>query len=59
MISHLFYADDALFVGEWSRSNLKNLARILKYFHVSSGLKVNFYKSKVFGIEASERETAN
>lgn len=26
LISHLFYADDALFVGEWSRYNLKNLA---------------------------------
>lgn len=28
-ISHLFYADDALFVGDWSCSNMKNLARIL------------------------------
>ncbi|KAL7593944.1 hypothetical protein Lser_V15G32699 [Lactuca serriola] len=41
LISHLFYADDALFVGEWSKSNLKNLARILKCFHVSSSLRVN------------------
>ena len=41
IISHLFYADDALFMGEWSKENLKNLARILRCFHISSGLKVN------------------
>ncbi|KAF5796291.1 putative RNA-directed DNA polymerase [Helianthus annuus] len=49
-ISHLLYADDALFVGEWSDENFHNLARMLRCFHLSSGLKVNFSKSKVFGI---------
>nr|KAJ0198887.1 hypothetical protein LSAT_V11C600329680 [Lactuca sativa] len=39
IISHLFYVDDALFVGEWTRPNLKNLARILKCFHILSGHK--------------------
>ena len=29
MISHLLYADDALFIGEWTQRNIKNLARIL------------------------------
>lgn len=43
-LSHLFYADDALFIGEWSRSNLKNLERILDCFHATFGLKFNFYK---------------
>lgn len=42
-ICHLFYADDALFVGEWSRENIRNLVRILRCFSVSSGLKVNFH----------------
>ncbi|XP_023768340.1 uncharacterized protein LOC111916920 [Lactuca sativa] len=55
-LSHLFYADDAMFVGEWTRGNLKNLARIIRCFHVSSGLKVNLSKSKVFGIGVSDRE---
>lgn len=59
MISHLFYADDALFIGEWSWSNLKNLTRILRCFHASLGLKVNFFKSKVFGIGATSAETSN
>nr|KAJ0197364.1 hypothetical protein LSAT_V11C700352090 [Lactuca sativa] len=55
-ISHLLYADDALFVGEWSDENIKNLARILRFFHVSSGLKVNFDKSKIFGIGVDRQE---
>ena len=46
-------------MGEWSRSNLKNLASILKCFNASPGLKVNFHKSKVFGIGTSIRETEN
>ena len=50
LISHLLYADDALFVGEWSKHSIKNLARILRCFHVASGLKVNFNKSKVLGV---------
>lgn len=33
-LSHMFYADDALFVGEWSKPNLKNLA--LAFFVVST-----------------------
>ncbi|KAF5821202.1 putative RNA-directed DNA polymerase [Helianthus annuus] len=49
-ISHLFYADDALFIGECSESNLRNLSRILRCFFVSSGLKVNFDKSKLYGV---------
>ncbi|KAI3497002.1 hypothetical protein L1887_39382 [Cichorium endivia] len=55
-ISHLLYADDAIFAGDWSRSNLKNLTRILKCFHMVSGLKVNFHKSKVFGVSLSNSE---
>lgn len=46
------------FMGEWSKSNIKNLARILRCFHISLGLKVNFSKSKVFGIGVSLEETS-
>nr|KAJ0194327.1 hypothetical protein LSAT_V11C800406660 [Lactuca sativa] len=59
ILSHLLYADDALFLGEWSRSNLKNLARILRCFHISSGLKVNYHKLKVFSIGVSASETVH
>ena len=29
MISHLFYADDAQFLGDWNKQNIKNLIRVL------------------------------
>ncbi|GKA96280.1 putative RNA-directed DNA polymerase, eukaryota, reverse transcriptase zinc-binding domain protein [Tanacetum coccineum] len=49
-ISHLQFADDALIIGEWSTFNVQNLSRILTCFHLASGLKVNFNKSKLFGL---------
>lgn len=55
-IPHLFYVDDITFVGDWTSSNFTNLARILRYFHASSGLIVNFHKSKVYGIGLSDNE---
>ena len=58
-ISHMFYADDAMFMGEWSKLNFNNLARILRCFHVVSGLRVNFHKSKVFGIGVSGTKIDN
>lgn len=56
LISHLLYADDVLFVGEWISSNFDNLARILSCFNVASRLKVNFNKSQVYDIGVSEGE---
>ncbi|GKD44083.1 putative RNA-directed DNA polymerase, eukaryota, reverse transcriptase zinc-binding domain protein [Tanacetum coccineum] len=44
------FFDDALFFGEWSRLNASNLIRILNCFEMSSGLKVNLDKSRIFGI---------
>ena len=55
-ISHLFYANDALFIGEWTTSNFANLVRILRCFHACSGLKVNFHKLQVVGIGVSTGE---
>nr|GEX91746.1 putative RNA-directed DNA polymerase, eukaryota, reverse transcriptase zinc-binding domain protein [Tanacetum cinerariifolium] len=55
-ISHLQFADDPLIVGHWSLSNAKNLSIILTCFHLASGLKVNFSKSKLFGIGVSSSE---
>ncbi|XP_023733860.1 uncharacterized mitochondrial protein AtMg01250-like [Lactuca sativa] len=46
-ISHLFYADDAIFVGEWSQSNIKNLARGIKMF--SGGVWVEGQLQQVYG----------
>nr|GEX76094.1 RNA-directed DNA polymerase, eukaryota [Tanacetum cinerariifolium] len=49
-LSHLFYADDAVFIGEWLDDKLDNLIRILNYFHLASGLKINVNKIQVLGV---------
>ena len=56
LISYIFYADDAIFVGEWDRLCIKNLSRIPNCFKVSSRLKVNFFKSHLFGVRVSKSE---
>ncbi|KAJ0752293.1 putative RNA-directed DNA polymerase [Helianthus annuus] len=50
IISHLFYADDAIILGEWSEDSILNVVRILRIFHVCSGLKINLDKSNIFGM---------
>ncbi|GKC51585.1 RNA-directed DNA polymerase, eukaryota [Tanacetum coccineum] len=52
-ISHLFYADDAVFVGQWSEHNLSTLTHVLKCFYLASGLKINMSKSKIMGIHVN------
>ena len=48
--SHFMFADDVIVLGKWTSLNAVNLNQILKCFNVASGLKVNFSKSKVFGL---------
>ncbi|GJX75160.1 putative RNA-directed DNA polymerase, partial [Tanacetum coccineum] len=55
-ISHLQFADDAIIMGDWSQINVKNLSRILTCFHLASGLKINFNKSKLFGIGVTDNK---
>ncbi|GJX01267.1 RNA-directed DNA polymerase, eukaryota [Tanacetum coccineum] len=49
-LSHLFYADDVIFVGKWELSNLSTIVNVLRWFHLASGLKINHLKSKLMGI---------
>jgi hypothetical protein len=49
-ISHLQYADDTLCIGEASMENLWTLKAILRGFELTSGLKVNFGKSCLIGV---------
>ncbi|GJW36548.1 RNA-directed DNA polymerase, eukaryota [Tanacetum coccineum] len=53
MISHLFYADDAVFIGEWSEKNVENIMHILHCFSLVSGLKINLQKSHLLGVGIS------
>ncbi|KAF5784203.1 putative RNA-directed DNA polymerase [Helianthus annuus] len=49
-VSHLFFADDAIILGEWDKENIMNVVRILRCFHACSGLHINFGKSNIFGL---------
>ncbi|WJX38360.1 hypothetical protein P8452_26031 [Trifolium repens] len=49
-ISHLQYADDTLLIGDDSVENIWCMKAILRWFELMSGLKVNFSKSKLYGI---------
>uniref|UniRef100_A0A251TXQ6 Putative RNA-directed DNA polymerase, eukaryota, Reverse transcriptase zinc-binding domain protein n=1 Tax=Helianthus annuus TaxID=4232 RepID=A0A251TXQ6_HELAN len=54
LLSHFLYADDAVFVGEWSRENVLNLNRILRCFYLASGLRVNLKKSNLHAVGVSD-----
>nr|GEU79588.1 RNA-directed DNA polymerase, eukaryota [Tanacetum cinerariifolium] len=49
-ISHLFYADDAVFIGEWKEENFRNLVYILHCFYLASGLRINIHKCSLMGV---------
>ncbi|KAJ9556789.1 hypothetical protein OSB04_011403 [Centaurea solstitialis] len=52
----LHFADDAIFLGQWNDNNLRKLLRILTYFHLASGLKINWSKSTLSGIGTTKVE---
>ncbi|GJV16132.1 RNA-directed DNA polymerase, eukaryota, reverse transcriptase zinc-binding domain protein [Tanacetum coccineum] len=49
-LSHMFYADDAVFVGQWSDRNINTLIHVLDCFYRASGLRMNMRKSKIMGV---------
>ncbi|GJX11990.1 RNA-directed DNA polymerase, eukaryota [Tanacetum coccineum] len=55
-ISHMFYADDVVFVGKWSDENINTLTNVLECFHRASGLKINMSKSKIMGVNVDENK---
>ncbi len=52
----LQYADDTLFLCESTFSNVVTLKAILRGFELASGLKINFHKSKLAGINVLSNE---
>jgi hypothetical protein len=53
-VSLLQYADDTLFIGEATIENLWVLKAIHRGFEMASGLKVNFSKSCILGVNLSQ-----
>ncbi|GJY23662.1 hypothetical protein Tco_0397320 [Tanacetum coccineum] len=62
-LSRLFYADDAVFIGEWSDENLSQILHVLHCFSLASGLKINVKKSHLLGgtdiQEQDQKESQN
>ncbi|GKA75155.1 kinase-like domain, beta-lactamase/transpeptidase-like protein [Tanacetum coccineum] len=56
VVSHLQYADDTIFFGEWNKENAKVLMCILKCFEEVSGLRVNYNKSKLYGVGVNDAQ---
>nr|GFA61424.1 RNA-directed DNA polymerase, eukaryota, reverse transcriptase zinc-binding domain protein [Tanacetum cinerariifolium] len=53
-LSNLFYADDAIFLGQWSELNIDSLVRVLECFFRASGLRINMCKSKFMGVNVED-----
>jgi mannosylglycoprotein endo-beta-mannosidase len=54
VVSHLQFADDTLLMGVRSWANVRALLAVLVLFEAVSGLKVNFHKSMLVGINVAE-----
>nr|GFB58266.1 RNA-directed DNA polymerase, eukaryota, reverse transcriptase zinc-binding domain protein [Tanacetum cinerariifolium] len=50
VLSYMFFADDAVFVGQRSNSNIDTIIYALKYFERATGFHMNMSKSKIMGI---------
>jgi len=53
-LSHLQFVDDTLIIGEKSWSNVWSIRVVLMLFEHVSGLKVNFTKSLLTGVNVSD-----
>ncbi|CAJ2641817.1 unnamed protein product [Trifolium pratense] len=53
-VSHLQFADDTLLLGVKSWANVRALRAVLVLFETMSGLKVNFNKSMLVGVNISD-----
>ncbi|GKA59975.1 RNA-directed DNA polymerase, eukaryota [Tanacetum coccineum] len=58
-LSHLFYADDAIFLGQWSELNIDSLVRVLDCFFRASSLRINMCKSKIMGVNVEDEMVKN
>ncbi|GJZ20438.1 hypothetical protein Tco_0557028 [Tanacetum coccineum] len=46
--------DDAVFMGQWSDSNIETIVHVLECFHRASGLRINMNKSKIMRISVAK-----
>lgn len=53
-LTHLQFADDTLIIGEKSWQNVRTMRAVLLLFESISGLKVNFNKSMLTGVNITD-----
>nr|GEY93407.1 RNA-directed DNA polymerase, eukaryota [Tanacetum cinerariifolium] len=53
-LSNMFYADDAIFMGQWCESNIDTIVKVLDCFNHVSSLRINMTKSKMLGISVED-----
>jgi len=53
IVSHLQFADDTLILSEKSWANIRAMRAVLLHFEALSGLKVNFSKSHLVGVNVA------
>nr|GEW55854.1 RNA-directed DNA polymerase, eukaryota, reverse transcriptase zinc-binding domain protein [Tanacetum cinerariifolium] len=58
-LSHMFYADDAVFVRQWNDKNINTLTHVLECFYHASGLRINMSQSTKVGGIMSRSEAWN
>nr|GEY43105.1 RNA-directed DNA polymerase, eukaryota, reverse transcriptase zinc-binding domain protein [Tanacetum cinerariifolium] len=58
-LSHLFYEDDVIFLGQWSELNIDSLVQVLECFFRASGLRINMCKSKIMGVNVVDGKVKN
>ncbi|KAL4585499.1 hypothetical protein LXL04_010120 [Taraxacum kok-saghyz] len=55
-VSHFLYADDVVLLCDWGVENARRIIRIMRVFHLASGLKINLLKSKLIGVGVDYEE---
>ncbi|GJR19664.1 putative RNA-directed DNA polymerase, eukaryota, reverse transcriptase zinc-binding domain protein [Tanacetum coccineum] len=58
-ISHLFFADDVVFLSEWNAREVDGILHVLNDFHTQSGLKINIGKSNLYGVGTNTQDVRN
>lgn len=57
-VTHLQFAHDIPFMGEWCTRNAKILVKLLHCFEEASGLHINLNKSRMLGVKVDISEVA-
>lgn len=55
-VSHLQFADDTIFMGTTTEENARVIKRIMRNLELMLGLKVNYEKCSIFGMNLDDRK---